>query len=227
MIPRPTPILHLTVGTNLDRIAAEGEIRCTTDLRAEGVAYGSIALPHIQDRRARTIVPCGPGGCLHDYVPFYFAPRSPMLFLIKQGGVAGVDARQARLVYLVSTVEAVRAAALPFVLTDGHGTMALTDFFADPDRLDRIDWPLMRAQYWRDTVEDGDRKRRRQAEMLVHRRVPWSLVHTIVVKTGPAAAAVARSAPGSGAACGPIETTRGASPGPRTFPMCGSIRSGT
>lgn len=188
MIPHPTRILHFTDGSNLDRIARDGQLRCTTDLRAAGASYRSIALPHIQDRRARTIVPCGPGGCLHDYIPFYFAPRSPMLFLIRQGGVTGVAARQEQLVYLVSTVEAVRAAALPFVLTDGHGTMALTDFFAAPDRLDMIDWPLMRATYWRDTAKDGDRKRRRQAELLVHRRMPWRLVDTIVVKTERAAA---------------------------------------
>lgn len=120
-----------------------------------------------------------------------------MLFLIKQGGVEGVATQQERIVYLVSTVEAVCAAGLPCVFTDGHTAMAVTTFFEDPARLDAIDWPLMRARYWRDTMEDGDRKRRRQAELLVHRRVPWRLIERVVVKTRRAAAAVARQLTGA------------------------------
>lgn len=39
----------------------------------------------------------------------------------------------------------------------------------------------MRAKYWRDTEEDGDRKRRRQAEFLVHQFLPWGLIEEIGV----------------------------------------------
>jgi len=42
-----------------------------------------------------------------------------------------------------------------------------------------INWDIMAAKYWRDTLEDGDRKRRRQAEFLVHQEVPWSLIRGI------------------------------------------------
>lgn len=39
----------------------------------------------------------------------------------------------------------------------------------------------MKAKYWFDTNEHPDRKRRRQAEFLVHRGFPWALVEAIVV----------------------------------------------
>jgi hypothetical protein len=39
----------------------------------------------------------------------------------------------------------------------------------------------MEADYWYDTVEDSDRKRRRQAEFLVHQRLPWSYIRGIAV----------------------------------------------
>lgn len=39
----------------------------------------------------------------------------------------------------------------------------------------------MSDKYWRDTVADGDRKRRRQAEFLVHRTFPWTAVIEIGV----------------------------------------------
>ncbi len=78
-VPQPTPIFHITNIDNLSLILAGGTLRTIADLKATGVAYTSIAHQNIQDRRAYTQVPCGPGGCLHDYVPFYFGARSPML----------------------------------------------------------------------------------------------------------------------------------------------------
>ena len=39
----------------------------------------------------------------------------------------------------------------------------------------------MEATYWADTEEDGDRKRRRQAEFLMHQFFPWQLIQEIGV----------------------------------------------
>ena len=59
---------------------------------------------------------------------------------------------------------------------------ALSDTFDDPDRIaERVDLPLMRERYWKDTEEDPDRERRRQAELLVHHRVPWEVIEEIGV----------------------------------------------
>ena len=104
-----------------------------------------------------------------------------MLYAIHKGQVAGCSTEQKDIVYLCSDTENVRDAGMGFVFTDGHGTMALTQFFQDLRQISRIDWEIMRAVYWRDTQEDGDRKRRRQAEFLVHSFFPWSLVQRIVV----------------------------------------------
>ena len=57
---------------------------------------------------------------------------------------------------------------------DGHATMSFSRFFTDIADLDQIDWEVMQAQYWNDTPEDPDRKRRRQAEFLVYNTVSWS-----------------------------------------------------
>lgn len=59
--------------------------------------------------------------------------------------------------------------------------MAYSSFFSSTDDLDKIDWPLMAAAFWNDTSADGDRKRRRQAEFLVHHFFPWELVERIGV----------------------------------------------
>ena len=86
----PTRVFHITAIENLPLILAHGGLRCVSDLRRDGTAYANIAHSHLQDRRATTPVRCGPDGCLHDYVPFYFAPRSPMLYAIYKGNVAGL-----------------------------------------------------------------------------------------------------------------------------------------
>ena len=183
--PVPTRIYHITHLRNLDLILPDAGLKCCATLRREGVGYVNIAHLNVQDRREVTQVPCGAGGVLHDYVPFYFAPRPPMLYVISRGGVEGYAEGQGPVVHLVSTAQRVAAAPLPFAFTDGHGTMALTDFYEDLHDLDAVDWSIMTAKYWADTPQDNDRSRRRQAEFLVHELFPWHLIEEIgVMNTG-------------------------------------------
>jgi len=141
----------------------------------------NIGHTHIKARRLNRNVPVGPQGTVGDYVPFYFAPRSPMLFAISRGNVAGYTAGQQPVIYLCSSTEAVDAAKLPWVFTEGHADMGYTDFFDDLKDLEKIDWKLMTAKYWNATPEDPDRSRRRQAEFLVKTFFPWKLVKQIAV----------------------------------------------
>lgn len=181
MIPLPTPIFHITPIDNLCGILAAGGLCCNSALRRDGIAYTNIAHANIQDRRSRTPVTCGPGGTLHDYVPFYFAPRSPMLYAIAGGRVQGFDGGQTPILHLVSSAQLVQDAGLSFVFTDGHATMELSTFYATLDRLDQVDWSVMPLRIWRDTNADPDRKRRRNAEFLVHKFFPWELITEIGV----------------------------------------------
>lgn len=179
--PNPTPIYHITPIDNLRLILEAGGMWAKRVLDQEDTGYTSMAHLTIQDRRAHTPVPCEPGGILHDYVPFYFAPRSPMLYTISRGNVAGFSGGQGSVVHIVSTAQAVRNAGPRFVFTDGHGIMAFTEFFVDLADLDKVDWDIMSADQWADTDDDTDRKRRRQAEFLVHEQFPVNLIQEIGV----------------------------------------------
>jgi hypothetical protein len=178
----PTWLYHITPISNLPSILQSGRLLAKSRLQDRDTSYTSIAYEHIQDRRFYKTVPCGPGGVLHDYVPFYFAPRSPMLGAIHTGRVASYSGGQRSILHLLITAEDVAAAALGFVFSDGHAVMGYTSFYDDLTELEAaIDWDLMKERYWKDTDEDGDRKRRRQAEFLVHQEVPWSLIRGIGV----------------------------------------------
>src|SRR5713226_6860869 len=100
--PIPTPIYHITAIENLPSILADGGLGSCTWLAGRGGSYTSIAHQTIQAQRMTTPVPCGPVGTVHDYVPFYFAPRSPMLFAIHNGKVEQYTQGQEPVVYLVA-----------------------------------------------------------------------------------------------------------------------------
>jgi hypothetical protein len=176
-----TKLYHITHIRNLESIIRHGGILSDNGMNTEDVKHVEIAHKNIKERRARKPVPIKPGGTLADYVPFYFAPRSPMLYAIHTGFVEGYVGGQEAVLHLVTTVETVLARKLSFVFTDGHAEMAFSDFFNDIDKLTEIDWDIMKAEYWNDTAQDNDRKRRRQAEFLVYEFFPWNLVEEIGV----------------------------------------------
>lgn len=182
VVPNPTPIVHMTHISNLAAIIERGGLAAMTALGAEAANVTSIAYTSIQQQRATKLVPCGAGGCLHDYVPFYFCKRSPMLYTINRGNVR-CEGGQDAIVHFASTAQRVEEEELDFAFTDGHGIMSYTSFFDDLDKLSEIDWPLISSQYWADTADDGDRRRRRQAEFLVRDKFGWELIDEIVVRS--------------------------------------------
>lgn len=95
-------------------------------------------------------VPCGHGGSFHDYVPFYFGPLSVMLLNLYTGRVEAYDEGQEPIVYLVTSVQRVVQAGLPFVFSDGHGLANFTDWYDDLTSLTAIDWDIVGARYWAD-----------------------------------------------------------------------------
>ena len=182
-VPDPTPIYHLTHVDNLGSVIQCGGLLSHNAKLQRGIGHRNIAHDTIQDRRARTRVRCGPQGVLHDYVPFFFGPRPPMLYSISTGFVEGYAEGQEPLIYLVTTAQAVGKSSCRWVFTDGHATMAFTDFYDDLRDLDKVDWQVMRSRYWYDTPEQPDRKRRRQAEFLIRDLCPWDLIAEIGVMT--------------------------------------------
>ncbi len=104
-----------------------------------------------------------------------------MLCAIHWGRVPTCPDGQNSIVHIVSDAQRVKDAGLDFVFTDGHGIMDLTSYFDNLAKLDAVDWGIMQARYWADTLDDPDRSRRRQAEFLVRDSFPFGLVTKIGV----------------------------------------------
>ena len=181
--PVPTPLFHITPITNLNRIALSGELYSKHELVLRGLNPANISYDHIQARRAARAVPLAPGGTLHDYVPFHFAPRSPMLDAVNRGKVPNCLHRQQDIVHVVCQAQNVAAAGFPLVFTDFHAVLEWAHFFGDLNDLDQINWPLFFEPplvggyckyYFSDETRPkyANRSESRQAEFLVHRSVP-------------------------------------------------------
>lgn len=192
----PTLVYHFTHLDNLDSILAAGRLVCDASVR-DLPGFTEVGDVAIKDRRRQRAIPTGPGGTVADYVPCYFGTRSPMMFRIFYDHRDGVPGRYPDgvdpLVYLVSSVEAITAAGLAWVGSDGNCTMAHTRFTTDvAELITMVDWPLMAEKYWTNTSEDSDRVRRRSAEFLVHRELPTTALLGYAVRTQDRAEQLAR-----------------------------------
>ncbi len=181
MPPVPTSILRFTHVDNLDTIIHRDGIHAPNHVPDDGMTYHFCHSAEVHGARADVSIRVGPGGTIHDYVPFYFGYLSPMMLNLKTGRVDGYNEGQEPLIYLVSSAQAVEEAGIKFVYSDGHGLATFTEWFDDLDVLDAVDWTVVNLRYWKDDINDMDRQRKKQAEFLVHQCCPWSLIQEIVV----------------------------------------------
>lgn len=177
--PNPILLYRLIHIDNLPILLERDALHAPNSTPQDGLSYRAIHDVNVQASRRVQPVPCGPGGCVHDYVPFYFGRLSPMLLKLKSGQVAGYNEGQQPLLYLVTRLEDVQAAGRPFVFSDGHGLAVFTEWFDQLAQLNQVDWTMVRERYWKDEPEDNDRKRRKQAEFLVWQSLPWSAIYGI------------------------------------------------
>lgn len=134
-------------------------------------AFVDIGSSDLISKRNGRVIPLPPGGTLSDYVPFYFTPRSPMLYNV----TTGVNVRQRpneEIVILVSTLYKLRELGLRFLFTDRHAYVQTAQFHVDLARLDVIDWDILQRSDFKRDNDDLGKLERYQAEALVHRHVP-------------------------------------------------------
>jgi len=143
-IPSPVRLYHFTHVRNLPSILARG-LESDTAVRGTRKLSVEAGDPEIKQRRRSRAVSVPPGGVVGDYVPFYFAPRSPMLYKLTRGGVPTFSDDPHDLVYLCTTVGILQKAGLTIVMSDRNAAMNLAEFSSDPVRWQApgfIDWPL-------------------------------------------------------------------------------------
>ena len=183
--PAQPKIYHITHVDNLAQIIVGGELVCDAEMIRRGGPAASIGMAGIKHRRLNLPVRCHPGDVVGDYVPFYFCPRSVMLYLLYRSNHSELTYRggQGPIVHLEADLGEVVAWAdadrrrWAFTLSNAGAWYA--EFRAHLRHLPEIDWDAVQARDWR----DPDIKEAKQAEFLVHHSFPWELVSRIGVQT--------------------------------------------
>lgn len=186
----PTPpaqpkIYHITHVDNLPSIIADGGLVSDAEMIARGGPTAEIGMSAIKRRRLRLPVDCHPGDHVGDYVPFYFCPRSIMLYVIHcanhpelsyRGGQGPIVHLEADLHDVVGWADASNR-RWAFSLSNAGAVYA--QFRASLADLHELDWEAVAATDFRsEQVKEG-----KQAEFLVRDFFPWGLVTRIGVRS--------------------------------------------
>ena len=159
--PAATPLYHITDVINLPAMLAAGGLR--SDVGMGATTHEVIGYDHIKRRRMTELsIPCRGGRFVGEFVPFYFCPRSPMLYTINIGKTGRPAGCQSSIVHLVSTVAAAVNIGPDWAFSNGNAGAYHTDFFAALDFLDMLDWEIIESKDW-----GGNRRHRKASEFLV------------------------------------------------------------
>ena len=180
-VPDRPRIYHITHVDNLPSIIRDGGLWSDAELIARGGPAASIGMGGIKRRRLDLPVDCHAGDRVGDYVPFYYCPRSIMLFLIHcanhpeltyRGGQGPILHLEADLHEAIEWAES-EGKRWAFSLSNAGANYA--EFRNQADQLGEINWEAVAATDFRSSqVKEG-----KQAEFLVHGFFPWHLVRRI------------------------------------------------
>lgn len=160
------PASHMTHLNNLPAIITAGELCSYSQMR--GRTYQNIANEDVQAGRAAKTVP-PTNRPLHDFVPLYFGFKTPMVAVNKD--------KNEELVFLRFSLEILTTPGV--VITDGNARSNVTKFrsYTQIDDLSIVDAKAVNIVKY---AHDGELKRKKQAEILVPDKLPFSQVFDII-----------------------------------------------
>lgn len=183
MAPPARPkIYHIVHVDRLPSILQDGCLWCDSEI-ARGNRQGTtIGLSKIKQRRLDELtLRSHPDLHVGDCVPFYFCPRSVMLYMIHRGNHPELSYHggQGEILHLEADLHASVAWAeknnrrWAFTLSNA-GSRYFEDY-SDLSRLSEIDWDAVGARSWPSCIE------KKQAEFLMESSFPWSLIERVGV----------------------------------------------
>jgi len=190
-VPLDPTIYHITHVDRLASIVSDSHLWCDAEVARRNSLGTTIGMSKIKRRRLEELsLESHPGLLVGGCVPFYFCPRSVMLYLISRGNAPDLDYRDGdeAIIHLEADLnETVRWAETEGLRWAFTLSNAGSYYFKDRcqlSQLSEIDWAAVGARLWSDCKEG------KQAEFLVEARFPWELVKRIGVKSRTVASQV-------------------------------------
>ena len=187
-VPARPKIYHIVHVGRLQSIITDGYLWCDAEVLHRTLPGTKIGMNSIKQRRLKELTLTSfPQLHVGDCVPFYFCPRSVMLYLIAQhnhpelaycGGQGPIIHLEADLRASVTWAQKYQRRWV-FTLSN-----AGSYFFEDRCRLDQlheINWEAVQANRWSGNGVDASIKEGKQAEFLMEHNFPWQLIERIGV----------------------------------------------
>ncbi len=187
-VPKQPKIYHIVHVDRLLSIIADGYLWCDAKVVRRTPAGTTIGMNHIKQRRLEELTLTSyPDLSVGDCVPFYFCPRSIMLYLIYRGNDPSMTYRggQELIVHLQADLHNCVAWAEQH---DKRWAFTLSNagayYFEDRcnlAQLSEINWQAVRTNRWRGSGIASSIKEGKQAEFLFEYCFPWHLIECIGV----------------------------------------------
>lgn len=171
--PAEPKIYHIVHMDRLASIVEDKYLWCDAVARQRFSPGTGIGINSIKQERSTRPLSSHQGLCVGECVPFYFCPRSVMLYMIWRGNDDRLSYRggQDLIIHLEADLHQAVAWAeqqgLRWAFTLSNAASGYFEDRCDLAQLEDIDWNAVEARYWRDCKEQ------KQAEFLIERQFPW------------------------------------------------------
>lgn len=179
-VPAHPKIYHIVHWDKLAAIVADGCLWCDAEIARREPAGTTIGMNTIKQRRMTELtLTSHPQLYVGHCVPFYFCPRSVMLYLINQANHIELAYRggQRPIVHLEADLYTVvywaTANGRRWAFTLSNAGSRFFEDRADLNQLNEVNWDAVQARDW-SNCKDG-----KQAEFLIEQSFPWELVERI------------------------------------------------
>jgi hypothetical protein len=183
-IPDKITIYHIAHIDRLESIVSKGSLFCDAIIQKNALPGTIIGMEKIKSRRLNSPLKSQPGLNVGDCIPFYFCPRSVMLYMLFKSNHEDLRYRggQEHVVHLFAdvyrTIEYANENNLRWAFTTSNAGAKIFKDYNLPQDFDKIDWNAIVETDW---GSNPDCKEHKQAEFLLEKSFPWSLVEGIGV----------------------------------------------
>lgn len=180
-IPNPIRIYHIIHLDRLPTILQSKALWSDAHVRARSLTGTTIGMEKIKERRLNLTIPGQFDIHVGDCVPFYFCPRSVMLYVIyrQDHPELAFKGGQEDIIHLVAnfntTIKWADSCYRFWAFTTSNAGSRYFQAYTDLQDLDKIDWEAVNTHYWQDCSEN------KQAEFLMQTNFPWHLFEGIGV----------------------------------------------
>lgn len=180
-IPANPKIYHIVHVDRLASIVNQGCLWSDALMQAKQLPGTTIGMNTIKTRRLTKTLSSYPDLNVGDCVPFYFCPRSVMLYIFNKNNHPQITYRggQDPIIHIVADLNQTIGWANQYrkrwVFTDSNASSSYFNDFNNLSQLNQVHWSSVRAGNWENCREE------KQAEFLLEEQFPWSLVEAIGV----------------------------------------------